>query len=52
VEAHRRILRGEFDHLLDPHSQFALCFGVLFVLKPVTYQLGITALWAKACWPN
>ena len=27
VEALRRALRGEFDHLLDPHPQLGLCFG-------------------------
>ena len=47
VEALRRALRGEFDHLLDPHPQLGLCFGLLFVLKQIADQLGITAALGK-----
>ena len=48
VEALRRALRGEFDHLADPHPQLGLCFGLLFVLQQIADQLGITAALGKA----
>jgi len=47
VEALRRALRGEFDHLVCPDPTNGLVFGLLFVLKQLTDALGLTAALGK-----
>jgi transposase len=43
VEALRRALRGDFDHLVGPDPTTGLVFGVLFLLKQLADALGLTA---------
>jgi len=47
VEALRRALRGEFDHLSPPDPQLGACFGRLFALKQIADRTGITAALGK-----
>jgi transposase len=42
VEALRRALRGDFDHLLCPDPTNGLVFGLLFVLRHLADSLGLT----------
>jgi transposase len=47
LEALRRALRGEFDHLSHPDPQLGTCFGLLFALKQLADWIGITAALGK-----
>ena len=47
IEALRRALRGEFDHLSHPAPQLGACFGLLFALKQIADRTGITAALGK-----
>jgi len=42
VQALRRALRGDFDHLTDVHPTLGPVFGLLYVLKKIADQLGVT----------
>src|SRR5487761_1637864 len=48
IEALRRALRGEFDHLSHPDPQLGACFGLLFALKQIADRTAITAALGKA----
>lgn len=48
IEALRRALRGDFDHLTDTNPTLGSIFGLLFVLKQVADELGITAALGKS----
>ena len=41
IEALRRLLRGEFDHLADPLPTSGPVFALLYVLQQIAQQLGI-----------
>ena len=43
LQALRRALRGEFDHLSHPDPQLGDCFGLLFVLKQIAEAVGLGA---------
>jgi transposase len=43
IDALRRALRGEFDHLGDPNPTAGPVFGLLYTLKQVAEELGIVA---------
>ncbi len=43
VQALRRALHGDFDHLTDAHPTLGLVFGLLYALKQIADQLGLTA---------
>jgi hypothetical protein len=43
LEALRRALRGDFDHLVCPDPTNGLVFGLLFALKQLAGALGLTA---------
>jgi len=43
IEALRRALRGDFDHLACPDPTTGLVFGLLFALKRLADALGLTA---------
>jgi hypothetical protein len=43
IDAFRRLLRGDFDHLACPDPTLGLVFGLLFVLKQIADSLGLTA---------
>lgn len=47
IEALRRALRGEFDHLAQPYPCCGPVFGVLYALKQVAEEVGITAALGK-----
>lgn len=47
VEALRRALRGDFDHLVCPDPTNGLVFGLLFVLKQLADSLGLAAALGK-----
>jgi transposase len=47
VEALRRLLRGELDHLADASPTNGPVFGLLFALKQLTDQLGLSAALGK-----
>ncbi len=47
VEALRRALRGDFDHLICPDPTNGLIFGLLFVLKQLADALGLTVALGK-----
>ncbi|HUY15393.1 MAG TPA: transposase, partial [Terriglobia bacterium] len=48
LEALRRLLRGEFDHLSHPDPQLGDCFALLFALKQIADRTAITAALGKA----
>lgn len=48
VEALRRLLRGEFDHLLPSKPTSGPVFGVLAALKQMADQLGLCAVLGKS----
>lgn len=47
LEALRRALRGDFDHLACPDPTSGLVFGLLFVLKRLADAIGLTAALGK-----
>ena len=47
IEALRRALRGEFDHLSHPDPQLGDCFALLFALKQIADRTAITAALGK-----
>jgi transposase len=47
VEALRRALRGDFDHLGSPDPTTGLVFGLLFALKQLADSLGLTTALGK-----
>ena len=47
IEALRRALRGDFDHLPVADPTLGPVFGLLFALKQVAEELGITAAVGK-----
>jgi transposase len=47
IEALRRALRGEFDHLACPDPVNGLVFGFLFALKQLADSLGLSAALGK-----
>jgi transposase len=47
IEALRRLLRGELDHLADTAPINGLIFGLLFALKQLADQLGLSAALGK-----
>lgn len=47
IEALRRALRGEFDHLADTVPTNGPAFGVLYALKRVADELGLSAALGK-----
>ena len=47
VQALRRALRGDFDHLVWPDPTSGLVFGLLFALKHLADSLGLTAALGK-----
>jgi hypothetical protein len=47
VEALRRALRGEFDHLVSPDPTSGLVFGLLFALLQLADALALTAALGK-----
>ncbi len=47
VEALRRALRGDFDHLACPRPTTGLVFGLLFALKQLAGALGLSAALGK-----
>ena len=47
VEALRRLLRGELDHLTDASPTCGPVFGLLFALKQLADQLGLSAALGK-----
>ena len=48
IQALRRALRGDFDHLASPDPTLGLVFGLLFVLKQIADSLGLIAALGKA----
>ncbi len=50
IDALRRALRGEFDHLPLGDPVCGAVFGLLFVLKRLAEELGITAALGRATW--
>lgn len=48
IEALRRLLRGEFDHLASVDPVCGPCFGLLYALKQIADRLGITAALGKS----
>jgi len=50
IEALRRALRGDFDHLREGDPVCGPVFGLLFVLKRVADELGITRALGSAPW--
>jgi len=48
IQAFRRALRGDFDHLASPDPTLGLVFGLLFVLKQIADALGLTAALGKS----
>jgi transposase len=50
VEALRRALRGEFDHMTEADPVSGPVFGLLFVLKRVADELGMTQALGSAVW--
>lgn len=48
IEALRRALRGDFDHLGDADPTLGPVFGLLYVLKQIADVLGITAALGKS----
>jgi hypothetical protein len=48
IDAFRRLLRGDFDHLASPDPTLGLVFGLLFVLKQIADSLGLTAALGKS----
>ena len=48
IQALRRALRGDFDHLASPDPTLGLVFGLLFVLKQIADALGLTAALGKS----
>lgn len=48
VQALRRALRGDFDHLLDASPTSGPVFGLLFTLKQIADSLGLTAALGKS----
>jgi len=50
IEALRRALRGEFDHLPMGEPVCGAVFGLLFVLKRVAEELGIVRALGRSAW--
>ena len=50
VEALRRALRGEFDHLPEGDPICGTVFGLLFALKTIAEELGISRALGSARW--
>jgi transposase len=48
IEALRRALRGDFDHLAAPDPTLGPVFGLLYALKQVADEIGITAALGKS----
>src|SRR5512137_2034990 len=48
IEALRRALRGDFDHLAAADPTVGPVFGLLYVLERIAEQLGITAVLGKS----
>lgn len=48
VQALRRALRGDFDHLTDANPTLGPVCGLLYVLKKIADQLGVTAALGKS----
>ena len=48
IQAFRRALRGDFDHLASPDPTLGLVFGLLFALKHLADFLGLTAALGKS----
>ena len=48
IQAFRRALRSDFDHLASPDPTLGLVFGLLFVLKQIADALGLTAALGKS----
>ena len=48
IEALRRALRGDFDHLVSADPTLGPVFGLLFALKKIADELGITTALGKS----
>ncbi len=52
IEALRRALRGDFDHVEPCEAALGPIFGILYVLKQIADALGIPACSATRAWPS